>query len=85
MTVRAVEFAVGIPFQGRSIKDQGFAATNFTDALTGIAKSSSLFNSEVRSVLADALPILFDVVRELSISSILSTPPSTTGSPLITK
>jgi glucan endo-1,6-beta-glucosidase len=85
LTVRAVEFALGIPFQGRSLKDQGFAATNFTGALAGIAGSSLFFNSEVRSAVAEAIPIVFDVVRELGISSILGTPPSQTRSPLITK
>ncbi|KAJ7575553.1 glycoside hydrolase family 5 protein [Mycena floridula] len=52
-TVRAVEFACGLPYHG----EPGFKTSNITQAFLNLTEST-IFNEEVRSVLADSIPIL---------------------------
>jgi hypothetical protein len=66
-TVRAVELALGIPIPG--INSPSFdSAGNATSALSGVSTLASIFNSEVRQVLHDAIPILAQVAKQLGLN-----------------
>lgn len=68
-TVRAVELALGIPVPGRSPFAGFNSAVNVTSAFSTATTLSSIFNSEVRQVLLDAIPILAQVTRQLSVNT----------------
>ncbi|KAF8184464.1 glycoside hydrolase family 5 protein [Pholiota molesta] len=66
-TVRAVELALGIPVPG--INSPSFdSAGNATAALSGVSTLASIFNSEVRQVLHDAIPVLAQVAKQLDLN-----------------
>lgn len=66
-TVRAVELALGIPVPG--VNSPSFdSAGNATAALSGISTLASIFNSEVRQVLLDAIPVLAQVAKQLDLN-----------------
>ncbi|KAI0642029.1 glycoside hydrolase family 5 protein [Trametes meyenii] len=69
--IRAVELILGIPVPGRSL-DVQLNTANFTSALSATASTTKLFNKEVTSALADAVPILVELGFELSIPTIFN-------------
>lgn len=68
--MRAVEISLGIPVPGITLPESSSvsSASNATGALSGAA--TSIFNAEVRQVLLDAIPILAQVVEQLSINTV---------------
>jgi len=70
-TVRAVEIFLGIPVPGFNPLSSARlgAAQNVTSAFTIAATMSSIFNTEVMQVLADAAPIFQQVAMQLSLNT----------------
>ncbi|KDR80884.1 hypothetical protein GALMADRAFT_60653 [Galerina marginata CBS 339.88] len=68
-TVRAVELTLGIRVPGVSPLAEFNSAANVTSAFSTATTLSSIFNSEVRDVLRDAIPILVEVTRQLSVNT----------------
>jgi len=71
-TVRAVELTLGIPIPGMSLDTQ-ISTTNFTEALGQVANASTIFNSNVRAALAQAVPMLVELAIQLSVPALLDT------------
>ncbi|KAF8159297.1 glycoside hydrolase family 5 protein [Crassisporium funariophilum] len=68
-TVRAVEFSLGVPVPGISLASSIVQSSkNATAALSASATLSSIFNSEVRKVLQDAVPIIAKVSLQLALN-----------------
>lgn len=87
--IRAVELILGIPIPGLSL-DVQLHTSNFTSAITAAVSGSNIFNSEVKSALTEAVPILVELGFELAISSIFnfnsaSSPLRNTRQPLVAK
>ncbi|CDO68818.1 Glycoside Hydrolase Family 5 protein [Trametes cinnabarina] len=85
--IRAVELILGIPVPGLSL-DVKVSTSNFTSALSATVSASKLFNKEVKSALAEAVPILVELGFELALSAIFNfnmaaSPLSKTRSPLV--
>jgi len=70
-TVRAVEISLGIPVPGFNplSSPRLGVALNVTSAFTIAATLSSIFNTEVTQVLADAAPIFQQVARQLGLNT----------------
>ncbi|KAI0332704.1 glycoside hydrolase family 5 protein [Cubamyces sp. BRFM 1775] len=85
--IRAVELVLGIPVPGLTL-DVKVSTANLTSALSATVSASNLFNSEVKSALAEAVPILVELGFELAVSSIFnfnmaSSPLKNTREPLV--
>ena len=70
-TVRAVELALGIPVPEISPPGNVSAAGGATSGLSCVSTFSAIFNPEVLQVL-DAIPILVEVVEQLSLNMVYS-------------
>lgn len=66
--VRAVELALGIPVSGAAPLSVPSPSRNVTGALSAASSSPDLFNSEVRQVLQDMVPVLIQVALQLSLN-----------------
>ncbi|KIK98196.1 glycoside hydrolase family 5 protein [Paxillus rubicundulus Ve08.2h10] len=83
-TVRAVELVLGVSVPDMSLGFSASASTsNFTAAL-GTASTASVFNSEVQSVLKDAIPILLEIGNQCGLEVALTFAPFKTSRPPIT-
>ncbi|OJT07167.1 Glucan endo-1,6-beta-glucosidase B [Trametes pubescens] len=85
--IRAVELILGIAVPGMSL-DVQLHTSNFTSAITAAVGGNNIFNSEVKSALTEAVPILVELGFELAISSIFnfnsaSSPLRNTRQPLV--
>lgn len=70
--VRAVELALGIPVPGISPFSGFESANDIASSLSGVAKLSSIFNSEVQQVLRDAGPVLVQVSKQIKLDITLA-------------
>ena len=71
-TVRAVELALGIPVPETSPPGNVSAAGDATSGLSCVSTFSAIFNPEVLQVLENAIPILVEVVEQLSLNMVYS-------------
>jgi hypothetical protein len=70
--IRAVELVLGIDVPGLSLPSSFKKSTNFCTTLGSLSKLTSLFNPEVRSVLADSVPVLLQVGLQLEVDALKS-------------
>lgn len=87
-TIRAVELVLGIPVPGAALNSSSQSA-NLTQSLADVAASGDC-NTEVRSVLRDAVSVLGQVAIQLSLPAIFditagSAPFHSKREPLVTK
>ncbi|KAJ2915952.1 hypothetical protein MD484_g4479, partial [Candolleomyces efflorescens] len=68
--VRAVELALGIHVRGVAPLSGPSSSRNVTGALSAASSSPNFFNSEVRQVLQDMVPVLIKVAQQLSLNLI---------------
>jgi hypothetical protein len=70
--IRAIELVLGIDVPGLSLPSSFKKSTDFCATLGSLSKLNSLFNPEVRSVLADAVPALLQVGLQLKVDALKS-------------
>ncbi|KAF8909279.1 glycoside hydrolase family 5 protein [Gymnopilus junonius] len=68
-TVRAVELILGIPVPGVSSFFEFQLAPNVAAAFSTASNLTSIFNSEVRQVLIDTIPVLAHVAAQLGLNT----------------
>jgi glucan endo-1,6-beta-glucosidase len=73
-TMRAIELALGIPVSSMSLNVSASLSNNFTATLSA-ASSNTIFTAEVRSALADAVPILAEIGVQYGLQTVLESSP----------
>lgn len=85
--LRAMETSLGVPVENLPYDPSIYTGLNVTDSIMTTASLADHFNEEVRSALADSMPILARILADLGLDQSLSRPVilDTSNSPLTTK